>query len=948
MPPKKPGKKPLPGVKPPKHPGLPIHIPEPGPLHVKLPPYTTRNPVLPTNDFTDNKVKPKDLSSLLDEVTRQEDLGTLAMDGRMVPVVFVVLRDKKGESRAGVELRLRDKTTKNLLDQSRTDPNGYVLLKFPIPHSQSAHAGHGARDAATEGIVEMTDGSKSINVSVPPSPLQHALVLFTIDALPPVASLPQTTTTASPLVAATAFRGDNPLERLPRDFTTTLCDMLTQFLPRVNDPIFAGIAPTNDFRSGRTPLLRHMTIPRVVAKPAGTVVTSNSTGTVVTVASTSSLSEGMRVEIKGIPRIVVSVDSATTFTVNAPVTANADDMVKPKSPRRFLVRVLQQWTFTGYTLGELAGVEALDPGTMVRDIVSTAERVLDQASRVSDELTQSLSEILETSLSRLSNIDTVLRVASTVDTTVTTGVGARGSVPGAIIGGILGGVPGAIVGAIVGGASASATTGSNVSTRTNTSSATSVSLDVNTRMQTARSMVNQAIRTVSSTLRQVQSNTTRELGKVSPLLSRVTNLLHWTMYENYVVCSFVEDVHEIVARQFVDTPAPGSDIPVYFTDEDIVDLRRFFEPVLLEPRLAAHFAVLRKMIDDRLAGGQPVTSIQVTVEYSSVGLQGDARIRIGGSELALRLRRDRTRASGTLTFAPILPSDLGSAEVRLSAILSFEGVPGSGLGLFEFISQARIEISRVQFWVGASAAATPDREFMYPPGDFVARFLSPTDSDTRLLNIPFNAADTTKDGLFRHINKNHTYYMGVLAQAALAVPSLRSDAEQLSSFPYDHELWRLPILGFEGDRILVLKNVDHTADPDVVAMLADDAGAGTVVQLAAPGTYGEALKGLLTVLNVDPTKLVDESTLIHPALQRVLAGTGGIGGAQGVPGPPGPQGLPGAVGPMGPQGLLGAQGIVGPAGPAGPAGPQGIPGAAGPPGPQGLPGPPGPQGLPGV
>jgi hypothetical protein len=191
----------------------------------------------------------------------------------------------------------------------------------------------------------------------------------------------------------------------------------------------------------------------------------------------------------------------------------------------------------------------------------------------------------------------------------------------------------------------------------------------------------------------------------------------------------------------------------------------------------------------------------------------------------------------------------------------------------------------------------------------------------------------------------------VLAQAALTVPSLRSDAPQLVNFPYDHDIWRLPILGFEGDRVLILRNVDP-ADPDVVELLANDVGAGTLVQLAAPGAYGEALKGLLTILNLDPAKLVDEGTLIHPALlpvpQVAVPAVGtlpGTGGGSGIPGPAGP------IGPIGPQGLAGVQGIAGlpgPPGVPGVAGPQGIPGVAGPAGPQGLPGPPGPQGLPGL
>src|SRR5205085_8853551 len=139
-----------------------------------------------------------------------------------------------------------------------------------------------------------------------------------------------------------------------------------------------------------------------------------------------------------------------------------------------------------------------------------------------------------------------------------------------------------------------------------------------------------------------------------------------------------------------------------------------------------------------------------------------------------------------------------------------------------------------------------------------------TATQSREMNPQAQLVDTTKDPLFRHINRNRSYYFGILAQAAQQIPALRDDAPELANFNGDSELWRLPIVGFEGDRVMVLSDVQPT-DPDAKNLL-DDVGAATVVQLAAPGAYGEALKGLLTLLNVDPATLVDESTLIHPAL----------------------------------------------------------------------------------
>lgn len=928
-----------------------LFIPDPPPLDVGLRAYTKIKPVKPTNSFLDN-VRPDRLRRLLDEVTRLDGRGTRAMDGRQIPLALIVLRDEAGQTRPGIEVRLWSADRKQLLDQSRTDRNGIVLLRFPMAHgAHAAHGGahggdggHGGRTTDTTGLVEVAGRDETLDVIVPPAPVQHVTKLFKIPALPPLPPAPpapEPGVAVAQQMVASNLQGDNPLNRLPRDFTTALCQDITSLIP-VSDPVFGGIAPTTDFRSGRTPLLKRLTIPRVIKTP-------------------------------GAP------------------------------PRRFLVRVVQEWNFLGYTLGELAGVEALDPGTMVRDITTVAQQAVEQASRAAEDTSQTATQLLESALSQVSSIDTLLRVATEVDSNVDTGLSVSGNVPGAIIGGILGGIAGAVVGSLVGGSSAGASTGTNVKTTANTASNTATSLDVNSRVHTARSIVNQAVRTLTAAVHQAQTSASRELGRVSPLLTRVSNLLHWTMYENYSVCSFVEDVHELEAVQFTDTPdSTGTDVPVFFSDEDIVNLQRFFEPVLLDPIVAPHFAILRNAINGRLAGGRPVSSFHVTVTYGTTGfIVADLRIRIGGSELTLRLPPNSTRAQGTITFAPVLPSQLGPAEITLTRLAVFPGFPGlPGLPGFPPPPSITLTIGNIELRTGGSAAAGDLINFNYLASQLQVTESVAIDTDSRTIAVPFVAVDTSKDPLFRHINRHHTYYQGVLADAALKVPSLRSDMPQLAAFPYDHDLWRLPLLGFEGDRALILKNVDPANDADVQAMLDEDAGAGTIVQLAAPGSYGEALKGLLTLLNVDPAKLVDEATMIHPALlQQVTSVAGGVGGAvpggvpgglPGIPGPPGPigpqgiagvigpqglagplgpqgiagvmgpQGLPGlnglngaagAVGPQGLQGLPGPAGVAGVAGAAGAAGapgPQGIPGVAGPPGPQGLPGPTGPQGLPGV
>ncbi|HZE63648.1 MAG TPA: hypothetical protein VE056_07195, partial [Pyrinomonadaceae bacterium] len=587
-------------------PDINIYTPDPPAIDAEVRSFVKPLKVRAAEKFLADLRKPT-LGVFIDRPPKLQNKGTEAMDGRQVAVVLVILRDKAGATRSGIELRLLDKNTDQLLDRSRTDRNGSVLLKFPMPVKK--------RTAPTEGIVELADRSKRVDVSVASFPKQHTLIELTLDALPP---LPEPLPAAMAMTAPDPLHGDNPLERLPRDFTTDLCDTITAVLPTVSDPIFSGVAAGNDFRSQKTPREVRFSIPRMVADPRG-----------------------------GGP----------------PIPEN----------RRFLVRVLQQWDFMGYTLGELANVEALDPGTMLRETLASAEQLAQSVSRTAEQSSSNLSQVLESSLSQLSSIDTLVKVATNVDSRVSAGISSPGAGIGAIIGGVLGGPAGALLGGIAGGliGGVGASAGTNVGTNASTATNIDTSLEVNSRVHFARSIVNQAIRTVTSALRQTQSSVSREIGRVSPLLSRVTNLLHWILYENYMVCSFVEDVFEIVETQFIDLPLPiPADIPVYFSDEDIVNYRRYFEPVLLEPQLTGQFSVLRDAIAQRLAGTRPITNIRFVVDYAttSTGVAADLKIRVGSGELSLRLNPGQTRAQGVLFSAPVLSNQLGQLECLLNAV----------------------------------------------------------------------------------------------------------------------------------------------------------------------------------------------------------------------------------------------------------------------------------------
>lgn len=141
---------------------------------------------------------------------------------------------------------------------------------------------------------------------------------------------------------------------------------------------------------------------------------------------------------------------------------------------------------------------------------------------------------------------------------------------------------------------------------------------------------------------------------MSPLLSRVTNLLRWTLYENYAVTSHVEDVLEIRAVPLV--AQVKKDEPV-FTDEDIVEYRRYFEPALLDPRLAGHFDTLARAIGERLAGGRAISVVHLVIDYAASVFGADLEVSIGGSSpVRVRLAADGATARCSLRVGGSSPT----------------------------------------------------------------------------------------------------------------------------------------------------------------------------------------------------------------------------------------------------------------------------------------------------
>lgn len=765
--------------------------------------------------FTDQLKPDAELTGLLNNPPKLSAGATERMDGRRVRLALVVVADGAGSTRPGILVHLRQ--SGRLVDRSRTDVRGVVLLRFS--DTGHAHEDHSEAESEAEGTIRVFQPvgqpiDKDVKV---PAGEQHTVVEVEIDDLLHEDDKVENgeaegdTPNDGGIVAAVRSFGpldlaDNPLDRLPADFTTALCSDLSTILGPPTDPILGLMAAggSSDFRTRRLPLIKRLTIPRIGLVPA-----------------------------------------------DGP-------------PRRYLVRVRQEWTFLGYTLGELADVEALDPGQIVEETRRQVERVTSRATRQVDEsVSQALATVTST-LNQLSSIDTLIRDATSTSTLLAaSGFGpvagaAVGGGIGALVGGPIGALIGGGIGAIVGGAF-DAPNPVGTATTAVSRTTTNTSLLVNSLVRQSQSRVNQAIRMLTSTARTVESQLTQAIDQVSPLLSRVTNLLRWIVYENYAVCTHVEDIVEV---RDVRITALGNPAQPLFADADIVEYRRIFSPRLLEPRLRLHFDILERAIQQKRGAQMPIAAVAFDIDFSANIFGADLRVTIdpaGATEesVPLTLRPGRSRASGRVRFTTPVPVDqIGQARLTLTLrtdIVDFPPFP------FPFnpadVLRGSVGVTRIRF----RFESTPQfvREQVEHLGtDLLVSNDATTDDQTVPLEPPQPAIFTEFDPLFLHVNRNRAYYFGLLAQAALAEPGLRDNAPQLASFPYDHPLWRLPIIGFEGDRVLVIGDVDPE-DPDVATFLEDE-GAATIIQLAAPGAYAEALQGLL--------QLADAAGKIHPAL----------------------------------------------------------------------------------
>jgi hypothetical protein len=697
---------------------------------------------------------PESLRDLVDVPLTSPSLASRAMDGRLVPLVLATVTALDGSPRGGTLVELLD-AAGEVVDATRTSANGLAVLRFPHrapadPGMKATHRGHDHSTAGDEEALPEVSGEVRVSDGSRDGTSDEVVVpAGRHHAVKSFVARADDETGVLP--------GDDQLSRLPTDFSPQTCSELST--GRTN-----GLLGATGLGTRADPLLP--------APAAGQLSLA-----------------GRR----------------------TPLVRRLDVVRRTTDGRRWLVQLRQEWVLLGYTLGELASVTPLDPGSVLQHADQVVEQVSTAVRETTDRVSSTLTQTLGDLLSSFGSVDTV--------------VNATASTSAGVVGGFFG-IPGVFG---VGGAYATLDTSATASTDIDTS------LLVNRSLHQVSTLVNEAIARAQAVAEGAQRTAANVVNHLAPLVSKVTNALHWRVYENYAVCTHVDGVLAVEEH-----PISAGDT-FRFDATWARAFRAFLEPALLDRSLVANFTGLA------VAAETPgLATAHVEITYDATLNPGTAAVTLGGTSMTFALPPGNGQvARGTLTFpAPVAPGS------RLTGTATF--TPGAPLSTPFFTIPSTLTVRRFAVWVDNPLTGAPDQADDNP-GTSVN-----LDIATEGL-----AALNSGDALVQHLNANRAYYLDVLAAAAARFPALRVDASRsggpLAGIPA--ELWRLPIVGFEGNMVLVARPLAAGETPSHAELLQRDPGSGTLVQLLARGSYGEVLQGVAA--------LTDLTNNLHPALKAI-------------------------------------------------------------------------------
>ncbi|MFA5940948.1 MAG: hypothetical protein WC809_16455 [Sinimarinibacterium sp.] len=805
------------------------------------------------------------LGSLIAKPPRLGSAATKTSDGSRTRVVLLKVDTTDGGRAGGTTANLLSADGKTLLDSARVDRRGLVLLRYP--------QGMGADLGTLMGKLAIGTAPSPLAIEVPAGQ-QHLVVHTAIDPEDAVGVVGETVAEASTVVGDASGEVDSTTGSLDAaiaalNAAAAALAAATAAATEVEDATAAVNTAADEVAGAAAALADAAAALNAAAAALASDIPTDSVVSRLPISFSPALGDSITRLLEVAEGPIPGIDSSTrgVSTSRMPLYKEFSVLriVGKDRARRFVVRIRQEWIFVGLTLGELTRVDALDPASVTGTLDATLTANVQSGIALDAATASRLQASLAGQLSAQAAIDSALDVA--VNAKLDANLKAHAGV--GLFSGGLGSFSDAISELV--GVKAGASLDADLDVHAHTDLSVRSSLLASARINAAASLVNQVRVQVSATLDAQAKVSARLVAQINPSLARAVNLLRFVLYDVYAVTSRVEDVIEIVEEKVFSEPPSQS--PPMFPPADIVEYRPFFQPRLLEPQLAGHFGLLRRSLADLRAGGEPIRSLQMVVDYSATGDGASLAALVGGRRLTLQLRPGPGSATGQLVFnPPVRPADLSEAlltlTLRTTVHWPFGPMPGGGT----------TRITRIEIRYDGSGFL--DDLGVFNSGELEVNSTRPSADGRVQLNPRFSDYNPFTDALVLHVNRNRHYYLGVLASAAIRrAPSLRQDAPQLAEIGVDSPLWTLPLLGFVGDRALLLREPD--AGDAAVKELSADEGTSTIVQLASAGLYTEAAQGRLQIAEVIG-RAHPALDMLQPPLPNitgldVLSNAGGLG-----------------------------------------------------------------------